>query len=118
MDLIPPFSPGRDLGLHLWPSSPLHLGRGFAGCWAELHHDWHLRGTICDGGGAWGQGFEVNWHAIWGSVRGSSDPETPQILKQPFEAPLYRRENRFRKVRRPAQGCRPRTNRRLSPNTL
>ncbi|XP_043766002.1 natural resistance-associated macrophage protein 1 isoform X4 [Cervus elaphus] len=40
----------RDPGLPLWPCSPLHLGRGSPGRWAELHHDWHLRGTVCDGG--------------------------------------------------------------------
>ncbi|XP_055254206.1 natural resistance-associated macrophage protein 1 isoform X3 [Moschus berezovskii] len=40
----------RDPGLPLWPCSPVHLGRGPPGCWAELHHDRHLRGTVCDGG--------------------------------------------------------------------
>lgn len=70
VDLITPLPLGRDFGLHLWPCSPLHLGSGGPGCWTELHHDWHLRGTICDGGGVWGQGFKVNWHAIWGSVMG------------------------------------------------
>lgn len=48
--LTTPLLPGRDPGLPLWSSSPVHLGRGSPGCWAELHHDRHLRGTVCDGG--------------------------------------------------------------------
>ncbi|XP_023497920.2 natural resistance-associated macrophage protein 1 isoform X1 [Equus caballus] len=43
--------PGRrDPGLPLRPRGALHLGRGSPGGRAELHHDWHLRGTIRDGG--------------------------------------------------------------------
>lgn len=66
MALTTALPPGRDPGLPLWPRSPLHLGGGSAGRRAELHHDRHLRGTVCDGGGAGagrgGQGTEGKAH--------------------------------------------------------
>lgn len=69
-------SPGRDPGLPLRPCSPVHLGGGSPGCRAELHHDRHLRGTVCDGGGraGEGQGCEVSRRTTGGSNTGLLDP--------------------------------------------
>lgn len=69
-------SPGRDPGLSLRPCSPVHLGSGSPGRRAELHHDRHLRGTVCDGGGRTGegQGCEVSRRTTGGSNMGLLDP--------------------------------------------
>lgn len=75
--LTTPLPAGRDPGLSLRPGCSLHLGGGPPSGRTELHHDRHLRGTVCDGGGgAWGagresQGSEVNRHTTWARIPAS-----------------------------------------------